>query len=60
MRVTKEAKATFVASPAAVAQRLAPGPLPGLCNLSVCGEWTDCGLPSTMEGAARSAELAVS
>jgi len=59
VRVSKEAQATFVASPAVAEQRLQPGPLPGAVNFLVCGEWTACGLPSTMEGAARSARLAV-
>jgi hypothetical protein len=58
-RVSKEAQATFVASPAVAEKRLQPGPLPGAPNLLVCGEWTASGLPSTMEGAARSARLAV-
>lgn len=58
VRVTKEARATFVASPEALADRPPPGPLSGgPDNLSVCGDWTDCGLPSTLEGAAASAGL---
>jgi len=57
-RVAKEARATFIAAPAALAARPRPGRLPGgPRNLLVCGDWTDCGLPATLEGAARSAEL---
>jgi zeta-carotene desaturase len=56
-RISKESQATFVASPTVAAARLGPGPLAGVPNLLVCGEWTDSGLPSTMEGAARSARL---
>lgn len=59
VRVSKESQATFVAAPQVEGARLRPGPLPGIENLWVCGEWTDSGLPSTMEGAARSARLAV-
>ncbi|MEE9126211.1 MAG: FAD-dependent oxidoreductase [Planctomycetota bacterium] len=59
VRVSKEPQATFVATPQVETARLCPGPLPGAPNLLICGEWTDSGLPSTMEGAARSARLAV-
>lgn len=57
VRIRKEARATFVAGPSAPALRPRPGRLTGgPRNLLVCGDWTDCGLPSTLEGAARSAE----
>lgn len=57
VRIRKEARATFVGSPGDLALRPAPGPLPGgPANLMACGDWTGCGLPSTLEGAARSAE----
>ena len=59
VRISKESQATFLATPEVAAARLCPGPLEGARNLLVCGEWTDSGLPSTMEGAARSARLAV-
>jgi hypothetical protein len=60
-RVAKEACATIVPSVAAGALRPRPGQLPGgPSNLLVCGDWTDCGLPSTLEGAARSAAMALS
>ncbi len=49
--------------PAAVGSerlRPCPGRLPdGPSNLVVCGDWTDCGLPATLEGAARSARMAL-
>ena len=56
MRVTKEVAATLLASPAAVSGRPAPGPFAGLTNLLVCGDWTQTSLPSTLEGAAESAD----
>jgi len=56
VRVAKEAGATFVPRPGSGDRRPAPGQLStGPLNLYVCGDWTDCGLPSTLEGAARSA-----
>lgn len=60
VRVRKEQRATFVAAVGSAAARPAPGRLPGgPDNLLVCGDWTDTGLPATLEGAARSAECAV-
>ncbi|MFO0313165.1 MAG: FAD-dependent oxidoreductase [Planctomycetota bacterium] len=60
VRVRKEQRATFVAAVGSAAARPAPGRLPdGPANLFVCGDWTDTGLPATLEGAARSAECAV-
>ena len=60
VRIGKEAKATFVGAPAALPLQPRPGRLePGPRNLWVCGDWTACGLPSTLEGAARSAEQMV-
>ncbi len=59
VRVAKEARATFLARPEV--QRPAPGPHADLPrNLITCGDWTDTGLPSTLEGAALSAHLALS
>ncbi|MBL9077236.1 MAG: FAD-dependent oxidoreductase [Planctomycetes bacterium] len=59
VRIRKEQLATFVAAPG-VAVRLAPDrPAAGLTNLWCCGDWTATGLPATLEGAARSAELVV-
>ncbi|MCA8953652.1 MAG: FAD-dependent oxidoreductase [Planctomycetes bacterium] len=57
VRISKENAATFVAAPGSRALRPQPGRLPGgPTNLLVCGDWTDTGLPATLEGAARSAE----
>ncbi len=58
-RLVQESRATFLATPDMDSQRLAPGAFPGLQNLRVCGEWTATGLPSTLEGAALSAALAI-
>ena len=55
--IRKEQHATFVAAPGSDVMRPAPGRLPhGPRNLCVCGDWTATGLPSTLEGAVRSAE----
>lgn len=60
VRVRKEQHATFVAAPGSRAQRPAPGRVAGgPANLRLCGDWTDTGLPATLEGAARSAERMV-
>jgi squalene-associated FAD-dependent desaturase len=57
VRISKENLAAFVAAPGSRALRPQPGRLPnGPRNLLVCGDWTDTGLPATLEGAARSAE----
>lgn len=60
-RIIKEKRATFAATPAM--ERRRPGP--GLArNLFLAGDWTDTGLPATIEGAVqsghRAAELATS
>lgn len=57
-RVVKENRATFVAAPGTDALRPPPGRLAGWSNLSVCGDWTATGLPSTLEGAAESGRRA--
>lgn len=57
VRVTKEPRATLLASPDLPARRPPPGAVPGVANLWICGDWTQTGLPSTLEGAARSAAL---
>lgn len=50
--VMREAEATFSCGPEAEAARFGPGtPLPGLY---VAGDWTNTGLPATIEGAVRS------
>ena len=51
-RVVKEKRATFRQTPANLARRPKPSALGG--NLVLAGDWTDTGLPATLEGAARS------
>ncbi len=51
-RVVKEKRATFLATPAQLAKR--PPAATGLPNLFLAGDWTDTGLPATIEGAVRS------
>jgi squalene-associated FAD-dependent desaturase len=54
--VVKERGATFRAVPGLARHRFGPGtPLPGLL---VAGDWTDTGLPATMEGACASGHAA--
>jgi squalene-associated FAD-dependent desaturase len=59
-RIVKERRATFLQTPAGAALR--PGPA-FLANLFLAGDWTDTGLPATIEGAVlsgnRAAELAL-
>lgn len=55
-RVTKEHRATFLATPAQLAKR--PKPSTGLSNVALAGEWVDNGLPTTIEGAIRSGQRA--
>ena len=55
-RVVKEKRATFAATP--VENRKRPGARVGLANLSLAGDWTDTGLPATIEGAIRSGHVA--
>ncbi len=57
--VRKEAQATVAMTPQDAARRPRPGPVPGFDNLRWCGDWTDTGLPCTLEGAALSARLAL-
>ncbi len=52
IRVIREKRATFAATPAAEALR--PGSDTHLKNLCLAGDWTDTGLPATIEGAIRS------
>ena len=55
-KVVKEKSATFRAVPGMAALRFGPEtPLPGL---HVAGDWTDTGLPATMEGACASGHAA--
>ena len=50
--VLREPQATFTCAPAAEALR--PGPRTPLSGLYLAGDWTDTGLPATIEGAVRS------
>ena len=60
-QVLKERRATFAATPQQARKR--PGAKTGWSNLLLAGDWTDTGLPATIEGALRSgfhaAELAL-
>ncbi len=51
-QVVKEKRATFAATPAQAALR--PPARTRWANLSLAGDWTDTGLPATLEGAVRS------
>ena len=55
-RVIKEKRATFLQSPAA--QRLRPGVNDAGSPIVLAGDWTDTGLPATIEGAVRSGRCA--
>ncbi|MBC6404984.1 MAG: FAD-dependent oxidoreductase [Rhodospirillales bacterium] len=58
IRIVREKRATFAATPDAEARR--PGPLTRWSNLRLAGDWTDTGLPATIEGAIRSGVKAAS
>jgi hydroxysqualene dehydroxylase len=51
-QIVKERRATFAATPVQVARR--PKTRTALANLVLAGDWTDTGLPATIEGAIRS------
>ena len=55
-RIVKEKRATFAQTPAALRRR--PGTVTGFENLFLAGDWTDTGLPATIEGAVRSGHRA--
>lgn len=55
-RVVKERRATFDQTPENLGRR--PGTRSALANVWLAGDWTDTGLPATMESAARSGYLA--
>ncbi|WP_422368285.1 hydroxysqualene dehydroxylase HpnE [Pelagibius sp.] len=56
IRVINEKRATFAQTPAALRRR--PGPQSAWGNLLLAGDWTDTGLPATIESAIRSGEAA--
>jgi hypothetical protein len=55
-RIVKEKRATFAQTPAQVALR--PHARTAFDNLALAGDWTDTGLPATIEGAIRSGATA--
>lgn len=55
-RLIRERRATFDQSPASVAKR--PKASGTYANLTLAGDWTDNGLPATIEGSIRSGEIA--
>jgi len=55
-QIVRERRATFAATPAQDALR--PGTVTALDNLFLAGDWTDTGLPSTIEGSIRSGDKA--
>jgi hydroxysqualene dehydroxylase len=55
-RIVKEKRATFAETPSSLALR--PGPRTDFRNLALAGDWTDTGLPATIEGAIRSGQRA--
>jgi uncharacterized protein with NAD-binding domain and iron-sulfur cluster len=52
VRIVKERRATFLASPEQLKRR--PGQITGWSNLLLAGDYVDTGLPATIEGAIRS------
>ncbi|MEH2568410.1 hydroxysqualene dehydroxylase HpnE [Bradyrhizobium sp. AZCC 2289] len=55
-QIVRERRATFEATPEQNALR--PGPVTALKNLFLAGDWTDTGLPATIEGSVRSGDRA--
>ena len=55
-RVIKERRATFEQTPDALKHRT--GPRTSLSNTFIAGDWTDTGLPATIEGAIKSGNAA--
>jgi len=55
-QIVRERRATFAATPEQDAMR--PGPVTSWRNLVLAGDWTNTGLPATIEGAIRSGNRA--
>ena len=55
-QIVRERRATFEATPEQNALR--PGPTTAYKNLFLAGDWTDTGLPATIEGSVRSGDRA--
>ena len=55
-RIIKEKRATFIPSDNILDKR--PGPVTSVKNLILAGDWTDTGLPSTIESAVKSGRIA--
>jgi len=53
-RIIKEKRATFSQTPEQMERRSGPGT--GFENVLIAGDWTDIGLPATIEGSIRSGE----
>ena len=58
VRIVKEKRATFAQTPASLDHR--PGTQTAYANLVLAGDWTDTGLPATIEGSIRSGNKAAS
>jgi squalene-associated FAD-dependent desaturase len=57
-QIVRERRATFAATPEQ--NGLRPGPVTAYKNLFLAGDWTDTGLPATIEGSVRSGDRAAS